>query len=112
MPKPYQTLDVNLREKEDSFLLRYAKDISINTNHSPKHSIVQATSPRQLFAKASFERYIGDIRDEDFSVPLDKNCNHRCAKANHLHVSKIDIEEPSDYNSEYMKDSELETASV
>ena len=31
--KPYQTLDTNLREKKDSYFLRYAKDIVTTANY-------------------------------------------------------------------------------
>ena len=54
-----QTIDVNLPYQNDSFALRYAKDITLNTNHSPNHATVETTSPRQIFPKAAFERYIG-----------------------------------------------------
>lgn len=37
MPKLYQTLDTNLREKHDSFSLRYSKETIINTNHHPNY---------------------------------------------------------------------------
>ena len=80
--KPYQTLDTNLRNKQDSFILRHHKEIVTGTNHFPNLSTIQTTSPRQKFSKGAVERYIGDIRDEDFSVPLPSDCNHRCKKAN------------------------------
>ena len=82
IPKAHQTLDGNLRGKKDSFSLRYAKDITVNTNHSPNHSTIEVASPRQIFQKAAFERIIGDVRDQDYSVQLPENCDHRCARAN------------------------------
>ncbi len=87
-PKLYQTLDSNLRDKQDSFLLRYAKEITINTNHSPNYDLPKLNSPRQGFAKAPLIRFIGDIRDEDYSKPLMENCDHRCAHANNVVVAR------------------------
>lgn len=68
IPKAHQTLDVNLRGKNDSFSLRYAKDITLNTNHYPNYSTIETALPRQGFSKGAVERYIGDVRDEDYSV--------------------------------------------
>jgi hypothetical protein len=38
--------------------------------------------------KAPLIRYIGDIRDEDYSKPLQENCDHRCAHANNVVVDQ------------------------
>lgn len=82
----YHTLDSNLREKRDSFILRYAKDVTVNTNHSPNYGLPKETSPRHSMPKARLVRYIGDIRDEDYSRPLQENCDHRCAHANNITI--------------------------
>ena len=86
--KPYQTLDTNLREKHDSFFLRHQKEIVTGTNHSPNHSQVFNTSPKYNVPKGAFKRFIGDVRDEDFSLPLPEKCNHRCARANNVEIKK------------------------
>lgn len=54
LPKPYHTLDTNLRGKQDSFVLRYAKDITINTDYSPDHDLIKPTPTRQIMGKAAF----------------------------------------------------------
>lgn len=59
LPKHHQTLDSNLRGKNDSFLLRQHKEITLNTNHSPNYSTIQPESPRQIMPKAPLVRYIG-----------------------------------------------------
>lgn len=87
-PKLYQTLDTNLREKKDSYLLRYAKDTNLNTDHSPAYDLLKPTSPRHSIPKAPLIRFIGDIRDEDYSKPLMENCDYRCARANGIAVEK------------------------
>jgi hypothetical protein len=92
-PKLYQTLETNLREKRDSFLLRYAKDITVNTNHSPAYDLPKANSPRHSFPQAPLIRFIGDVRDEDYTKPLQENCNHRCAHANNVTVDAGESEE-------------------
>lgn len=38
-------------------------------------------------------RYIGEIRDEDYTKPLMENCDHRCAKANGVEVEHSHREE-------------------
>ena len=65
-------------------------------------------------AKAKFQRIIGDVRDEDFSVPLNKSCNHRCAKANNVTFDNFGTTSSSNNqtNQSFMKDSELETATI
>lgn len=97
----YQTLDTNLREKQDSFLLRYAKEMTINTNHSPNYDIVKQNSPRQGFCRGAVVRYIGEIRDEDYSKPLMENCDHRCAKANGVEVEHSHREEGGEEGSNH-----------
>ena len=62
-PKLYHTLDRNLRNKRDSFILRYAKDITVNTNHYSNYELTKEASPRHSMSKAPLIRYIGDIRD-------------------------------------------------
>lgn len=106
-PKLYQTLDTNLREKKDSYLLRYAKDITINTDHSPDFNLSKPTSPRQIFPKAPLIRFIGDIRDEDYSKPLMENCDHRCAHANNVTIDKDNQQEGTSSNFQESKVSEL-----
>lgn len=86
LPKHYQTLETNLRLKNDSYLLRYAKDITLNTDHHVDYSPTEHSPPRPLFAKGAVKRYIGPIRDEDYSKALPENCDHRCAHANNVPI--------------------------
>ena len=53
----------------------------VNTNYNIKDNIVHPTSPRQAFAKGSFKRIIGDVRAEDYSLPLIEDCDRRCSDA-------------------------------
>ena len=48
-PKPYQTLDSNLRDKNNSYLLRYNKDIVTNTDHSPSYHTIDHSPRRPIF---------------------------------------------------------------
>lgn len=54
----------------------------LNTDYSPTFDLVKPLSPKALIPKGKFERIIGDIRDEDYSVPLPENCDVRCRRAN------------------------------
>ena len=75
------TIDSIDRSSRDSFLLRVTKETVVNTDYSPDYSLVESNSRRQNFAKGAFTRIIGDIRDEDYSLPLIENCDRRCSDA-------------------------------
>lgn len=91
IPKPYQTLDSNLRNQRDSFVLRHTLETVVTTNHNPNFDSTLPSQPSQLFAKGKFERYIGEVKQLDFSQPLRENCDHRCAHANNIIATPTEI---------------------
>ena len=52
----------------------------MNTNYTPNTDLIYNRSKRPIIDKSAFERIIGDVRDEDFSLPLVTN-DKRCHKA-------------------------------
>jgi hypothetical protein len=58
----------------------------VNTNHNPNFHSILPSEPSQVFAKGKFERYIGEVKQLDFSQPLREDCDHRCAHANNVAV--------------------------
>lgn len=52
----------------------------MNTNYTPNTDLIYNRSKKTIVDKAAFERIIGDVRDEDFSLPL-VSSDKRCHKA-------------------------------
>lgn len=62
---PFNTIS---RESRDSYLLRVTNELNTQTNYNINDSIMSPNRRRQIFNKAKFERKIGNVRKEDFSI--------------------------------------------
>jgi hypothetical protein len=53
----------------------------VNTNYNINDEMLYPKSRRQEFLKGKFDRIIGDVRDQDYSLPLVDSCDKRCYDA-------------------------------
>jgi uncharacterized protein (DUF4415 family) len=65
---PFNTVS---REARDSYLLRVTHEPVTNTNYSLKYQNILPLERRSTIDRAKFERIIGDVKNEDYSIQLD-----------------------------------------
>ena len=68
--------------------MRVTHEPNAQTNYEIDESCILPTHRRPTIDQAKFERIIGDIRGEDFSVQLPSNADKRCIKSQTLSPSE------------------------
>ena len=79
--KKFSSFNTISRESRNSYLLRVTNEPNTQTNYQVDYEPVLAKNRRSTIDQAAFKRIIGPVNENDYSVAMKTNRDHRCTAA-------------------------------